>query len=167
MALFSRTKDTWLRQACEAQGVFEREDDTLPPMLVAQAEELAQRSCQAFAAYVYSVHAHACNTQHNDSLSLSLSLSLCVCVCLWGGAGNAVASVWSRIDSLIDMTTDPDLWAAVVVKGFNSYWCEIHHAIMSCLSTSICMYPSHDHVLFIHIIGSYWCEPTTRLHLSP
>lgn len=40
-----------LTAACESQGVFEGDDDTLPPMLLQQAEELAQRSGQAVAAY--------------------------------------------------------------------------------------------------------------------
>jgi len=40
-----------LTSACESQGVFDGDDDTLPPMLLQQAEELAQRSGQALAAY--------------------------------------------------------------------------------------------------------------------
>ena len=40
-----------LTAACDSQGVFEGDDDTLPPMLLQQAEDLAQRSGQAVAAY--------------------------------------------------------------------------------------------------------------------
>ena len=44
---------------------------------------------------------------------------------LWGGGGSVIASVWARVSPMIDMTTNPDLWAAVLVKGVNSYCAEL------------------------------------------